>query len=48
LKPGILADIATEFDTGYDAILAIKKIPLRLQSGRRDGFKYILQNREYT
>ena len=47
LKPEILADIATEYESGYDATITIKKIPFRLQSGRRGGFKYILQNREY-
>lgn len=47
LKPDILAEIASEYEAGYDATLTINKIPFRLQSGRRGGFKYILQNREY-
>jgi hypothetical protein len=46
LKPEILADIVTEYESGDDATLIIKRIPFRLQSGRRGGFKYILQNRE--
>ncbi|WP_309043751.1 hypothetical protein [Marinobacter sediminicola] len=47
LKPDILAEFANEYESGYHATLTINKVPFRLQSGRRGGFKYILRNREY-
>lgn len=47
LKPDVLADIAHAYESGYDANVDIRGVTFRLQSGRRGGFKYLLQNREY-
>ena len=47
LKPQILADIAHAYESGYDANVTLRGVTFRLQSGRRGGFKYLLQNREY-
>ena len=47
LKPSVLADIATAYEQGYDAEITLNNIQWRVMSGRRGGFKYLLQNREY-
>jgi len=46
LKPQILADIAQAYEEGFNASITLNKTEFRLMSGRRGGFKYLLQNRE--
>lgn len=47
LKPEPLAEIVTAYESSSDATITARGIPFRVLSGRRGGFKYILQNREY-
>jgi len=47
LKPEPLAQIVEAYNESYDATITVKDIEFKVQSGRRGGFKYILQNREY-
>ncbi|MGQ7275479.1 hypothetical protein [Marinobacter sp. V034] len=47
LKPEILAEIATAYEESFDASVEIRDVLFRVHSGRRGGFKYLLQNREY-
>src|SRR5690554_941375 len=47
LKPELLAEIAAAYDSGHDATITVNNTLFRVMSGRRGGFKYILQNREY-
>lgn len=47
LKPQPLAQIAHAYESGYDATIEVRGILFRVQSGRRGGYRYILQNREY-
>lgn len=47
LKPEVLAVIATAYEGSFNAMVTIRGIEFRVQSGRRGGFKYLLQNREY-
>src|SRR5690554_6639409 len=47
LKPEPLAQIVDAYNESYDATITVKDIEFKVQSGRRGGFKYILQNREY-
>jgi len=47
LKPEPLAQIVEAYNASYDATITVKDIEFKVQSGRRGGFKYILQNREY-
>src|SRR5690554_2739395 len=47
LKPEPLAQIVEAYNESYDATIQFNGVDFRVQSGRRGGFKYILQNREY-
>lgn len=47
LKPTVLAEIAVAYDQGYDAEITLNNTQWRVMSGRRGGFRYLLQNREY-
>ncbi|MGM0953769.1 MAG: hypothetical protein ACQEW7_12420 [Pseudomonadota bacterium] len=47
LKPEPLAEISNAYEDSFDAVVTIKGIPFRVQSGRRGGFRYLLQNRDY-
>ena len=46
LKPQVLAEIAQAYEEGFNASVTLNNIEFRLMSGRRGGFKYLLQNRE--
>ena len=47
LKADLLAQLAEAYESGFDATLTLNGIPFRLMSGRRGGYRYLLQNREY-
>ncbi|UQG55512.1 MULTISPECIES: hypothetical protein [unclassified Marinobacter] len=47
LKPELLAEIAHSYDSGHDATFTVNNTLFRVMSGRRGGFRYILQNREF-
>ncbi|WP_226596750.1 hypothetical protein [Marinobacter nauticus] len=47
LKPEPLAQIVEAYNESYDATIQFNGVDFKVQSGRRGGFKYILQNREY-
>ncbi|MCG8517268.1 MAG: hypothetical protein MI794_04665 [Pseudomonadales bacterium] len=47
LKPEVLAEIAHAYESDFNANVEIRGVTFRLQTGRRGGFKYLLQNREY-
>ncbi|GHD52516.1 hypothetical protein SAMN05216429_106126 [Marinobacter persicus] len=47
LRPEILADIVQSYETGHGAVITINGIEWAVMSGRRGGFRYLLQNREY-
>jgi hypothetical protein len=47
LKPSVLADIAVAYEQGYNAEITLNNIQWRVMSGRRGGFRYLLQNRDY-
>lgn len=47
LKPKILADLVEAYEQGYEAVITLNDVPFRVMSGRRGGFRYLLQNREY-
>lgn len=47
LKPSVLADIAVAYEQGFNAEITLNNIQWRVMSGRRGGFRYLLQNRDY-
>lgn len=47
LKPEVLADIVTAYESGFNESITLRGVDFRLLSGRRGGYRYILQNREY-
>ncbi|WP_100638142.1 hypothetical protein [Marinobacter salexigens] len=47
LKPELLAEVAAAYDTGHGATISVNNTLFYVMSGRRGGFRYILQNREY-
>jgi len=47
LKHSVLADIAVAYEQGYNAEITLNNTQWRVMSGRRGGFRYLLQNRDY-
>lgn len=47
LKADVLGQIAEAYDGGYGATIVLNNLHWRVMSGRRGGFRYLLQNREY-
>ena len=47
LRPEVLADIVTAYEQGHGAMIRINGLDWAVMSGRRGGFRYLLQNREY-
>jgi len=47
LRPEVLADIVTAYEQGHGAMMRINNLDWAVMSGRRGGFRYLLQNREY-
>lgn len=47
LKPEAIAQVTTAYESGLDAEVTIRGITFRVQSGKRGGYRYLLQNREY-
>ncbi|QFS86025.1 hypothetical protein [Marinobacter sp. THAF197a] len=47
LRPEVLAEIVTAYEQGHGAMIRINELDWAVMSGRRGGFRYLLQNREY-
>lgn len=47
LRPEVLAEIVTAYEQGHGAMIRINDLDWAVMSGRRGGFRYVLQNREY-
>lgn len=47
LKPELLAEVALAYDSGHGATISVNGTVFAVMSGRRGGFRYILQNREH-
>ncbi|WP_203140480.1 hypothetical protein [Marinobacter mangrovi] len=47
LRPQVIAEVIAAYESGIDAQVSIKGIDFKVQSGKRGGYRYLLQNREY-
>lgn len=47
LKMSLLADIATAYEGAFGATIELNGLQWVVMSGRRGGFRYLLQNRDY-
>lgn len=47
LKQDAMTDIVTAYESGHGAVVTLNGFQWSVMSGRRGGFRYLLQNREY-
>lgn len=47
LKPEMLAEVVTAYESGFNGSITVRGVDFRVLSGRRGGYRYILQNREH-